>query len=97
MITESYQKQIDEIMDNFDFDRVQKMMTAIDWTWYTDEGAHIPSQPELREAARSYLRTVAEKDCYMVGSGGFMAMNQEGCLSLYWGVSWDCELEEDAE
>lgn len=97
MITEAYQKQIDEIMDNFDFDRVQKMMAATDWFWYTDGGAHIPSQPELREAARVCLRTVAERECFLVASGGFTAMNQDGCLSLYWGVSWECEPQEGAE
>jgi len=97
MTTKAYQNQIDEIMDNFEFDRVQKMMTSIDWTWYTDGESKIPSQPELREAARSCLRTVAEKDCFMVGSGGFTAINREGCLSLYWGVSWECEPQENAE
>ena len=97
MKTEAYQNQIDEIMDNFDFDRVQKMMAATDWTWHTDEGSRMPSQPELREVARSCLRTVAERECFLVGTGGFTAINREGCLSLYWGVSWECEPQESAE
>jgi hypothetical protein len=97
MIAEAYQNQIDEIMDNFDFDRVQKMMAATDWTWRKDGELYLPSQPELREAARSCLRMVVEKRCFMVGSGGFMAMNRKGCLSLYWGLSWECQPEEHAE
>jgi hypothetical protein len=96
-ISEKYQNQIDEIMDNFDFDRVHKMMASTNWFWHSDGGAHIPSQPELREAARSCLRKVVEKDCSMAGHGGFAAINQEGCLSLYWGLSWECVLEEEGD
>ena len=93
MITEAYQNQIDEIMDNFDFRRVHEMMKAVNWTW----GDDVPEEPELREEARRLLKETIRKDLYCCGTGGFMAMNRDGLLSLYWGASWECEPDEDSE
>ena len=94
MTTEAYQNQIDEIIDNFEFGKVRKMMGATDWTW-GDDG--VPDEPDLREEARRLLKETVRKDLYCCGTGGFMAINQDGCLSLYWGLSWECEAEEASE
>ncbi len=90
----SYEEQIDNIMDWFDFDKVHKAMVALNWTWYN---VGIPEKAELRQTARRLLRDVVEKDARMTGTGGFYATkNEYGELSLYFAVSkWDCEIEEE--
>ena len=94
---EAIQKQIEEIMDNFNFARVHKMMVAVRWTW---SGVGIPCEAELREEARDRLRRAA-KDKAEIESGGFFIKYSEGenkdgpwvGLSLRWGESWDFEGE----
>ena len=69
---EAVQKQIDLIMDTFEFDRVRKIMEALHWEWGFGEEAHIPEEYELRQAARELLRSVAEsRGCSE--TGGFLA------------------------
>lgn len=91
------QEQIDEIMDNFDFDCVHKMMLAVDWKWSDGEGGRsVPTVPELRECARRLLyRTVNEKvsGC---GTGGFNVTAGKDYISLQWGPEYIAEIEEEA-
>jgi len=67
-ITELHQKAIDEIMDNFDFRWCYEAMKATKWTWADVEGHVLES--DLRSSARSKLKEVIEKDCYLISSGG---------------------------
>jgi hypothetical protein len=67
---------IDDVMDGFDFDKVHRMMTAVNWTWGGEEQS--PCISELRASARRNLRRAHEcclKHCeaYTVSSGGFTA------------------------
>jgi hypothetical protein len=50
-------KMIDDIMDNFDFNRVQTAMEALDWRW-ASEG--VPSIKQLKETAVYLLKSAAE-------------------------------------
>ena len=48
------QEQIDNIMDNFDFSRVLKVMRALNWEWGSCGTEHEPDEAELRrEAAKT--------------------------------------------
>lgn len=72
----SYQKDIDNIMDWFDFNKVQKAMQALDWQWATSEYG-VPEEPELRETARKYLQktidyAVAQGRKHTMATGGFV-------------------------
>ena len=66
---------IENILDEYDFHRVHKVMEALEWHWCSaDDG--IPSIGELRRQARRLLEDVYryEDSPYMVmGSGGFEA------------------------
>ena len=85
----TYQDQIDNILDNFDFARIRTMMKAVDWTWGWDGARHFPDEAELRQSARGHLRNVAGTGNEVSCSGGFTAMNLDGVLHLFWGVdSW---------
>jgi hypothetical protein len=78
--TDSLSKMIDEIMDEFDFDKVYKAMDALDWKWR----GQTPSIEDLEKEAERLLRGAAEhrlsdwKEIYwespiMNGCGGFEA------------------------
>ena len=67
--------QLDEIMDSFDFDQVQKMMSATDWIWARSENG-VPDQRELRQEARRLMKqAIAGEDC---ATGGFRTWVTDG-------------------
>jgi len=87
-----YRKQIDSIMDWFEFERVHTAMVALDWSW-CDYG--IPSVPEIRAEARDILEHVIRIGGGYVSTGGFKASLTEDQLSLEFIVSdWQVDLEE---
>ena len=53
------QELIDEVMDNFDFNRVAKVMEALNWTWHVTLG--VPFEPDIRAQARKMMIQVPEK------------------------------------
>lgn len=65
----SYKKQIEKIMDEFDFIRVHRCMKAMNWTW-VDKG--VPSIEHLKECARDLLKECKKKRGYAVATGGFI-------------------------
>ena len=75
---EAIQEQIDEVMDTFDFARVEKIMAALDWKWATSEGNknEIPDEYEIRRSARKRMRDAAKVG--YSSSGGFSARLIEG-------------------
>jgi hypothetical protein len=70
---------IEDILDNFDFDKVKKTMDALHWLWYDTIG--VPEIADLRKHARSLLTQVGDKVTQnkemqaeaITGSGGFRA------------------------
>jgi hypothetical protein len=73
------QKAIDDIVDNFDWEKVHKTMVALDWKWAMEEGdTEIPSVGQLFRCAVGLLHDAydgAEKNQinYSVRTGGFHA------------------------
>ena len=65
--------QINDLINDFDFQRVHIAMTALDWQWQTTEGdGHaVPSIAKLKSMARHLLREAIKNK--VVGSGGFVA------------------------
>jgi len=82
---------IEEVLENFDFYKVRKVMKFIKMKWPDGEGElKVPSIQELEEQARNLLESSIEqvfKDKENVGyasSGGFQAICDwnSDCLSL---------------
>jgi hypothetical protein len=75
---EAIQEQIDEVMDSFDFESVEKIMQALNWQWATSEGMkkEIPDQYEIRKSARRRMQCAAKAG--YSSSGGFSARLIEG-------------------
>lgn len=85
---------IDEILDEFDFEKVHRVMVALDWKWkHSDD---LPSVKDLRRHARTLLRVVVEaKDIRQARTNGFTAYMENGLLGLRFEVSsYEIELEK---
>lgn len=79
------QKQIDYIIDHFNYEKVHKAMTAVEWKWLLPgkEESSIPEISDLRGTSRYLLSKVATSPERVWSSGGFIAERYEdGSLSL---------------
>jgi len=68
-MTEKQQNAIDEIMDWFDFEKVAKVMSFLEWKWISAEEG-VPSVSEIRQEARKLLKQAIEQKT-TIGTGGF--------------------------
>lgn len=86
---------IDEILDEFDFEKVHRVMVALDWQWYIQGEKTNPSIADLRRTARSLLQHVVNNKNIAAASGGFTAFMHYGVLGLRFEVSsYEIELEK---
>lgn len=73
---ENRQKVINHIIDKFDFDKVHRIMTIMDWQWNIDNDYYIPSADEIKSRAiellnNTYSDILMDNDLwYDDGSGG---------------------------
>ena len=79
-MTETLQALIDEVIDSFDFERVQKVMEFVEWKWIDPDGnLTVPSVPRLKGSARRSLKLAYDAwnkhgyDYSVAGTGGFEA------------------------
>ena len=75
-MTKTKDQQINEIMDNFDFNKVAKVMDFLDWKWYLKE-YRVPAEPEIRKKVRQHLTKAFEYGQgqgrkYTLCTGGFV-------------------------
>lgn len=85
MLTEKQQEIIDEIMDNFDFERVHKTMIALNWGC----GNGVPDLSDIKKSARCRLKTAMEENV-SCASGGFFVEKEGDYISLKFVVAeWD--------
>jgi hypothetical protein len=68
-MTPKQQVAIDNIMDYFKFEQVQKVMESLNWEWVASEEG-IPTVPELRQEARRLLKMAFEEKTN-ISTGGF--------------------------
>lgn len=56
-------KEIDYIIENFDYDRVEKVMEVLDWTWAfnTDSPTRRPTVKEMQKTNRKFLEFCIEQ------------------------------------
>ena len=70
---------IKDIMENFDFIKVYKVMEYLKWEWYGCNG--VPSIYLLFNKAEALLKEAYAKNT-TIAYGGFMASMENGSLSL---------------
>jgi len=83
--------KIDDILDEFDFEQVHKVMVFLKWEW---SGEGVPTIGRLRKRAREMLNYAAEHADGTSGTGGFYVRKEvwdgETFLALSFVVtSWD--------
>ena len=75
-------EKIEQIMENFDFEKVHRVMVALEWEWcFGLDGRRIPSVCTLKKEA-SRLLSGAWMTKTTVSTGGFSAEYNDGYLSL---------------
>ena len=65
-------EEIEDILDNFDFEKVKKVMDAVDWKYWNSPDSQI-TITELRKTARYLLKeayNTAASDQWLVATGG---------------------------
>lgn len=81
-LTSNFDKQIHFILTNFDFERVHRVMSLLQWKWAGSDTT--PSVKTLQQTARDLLRQVAESPYtspVSVSCGGFRAVRYREPLS----------------
>ena len=71
------EQSLKEFMFNFNFDKVQKVMEFLNWSWFSSEDP-IPCVRELKECAsrlliECYNYCMENKSQFETGTGGFIA------------------------
>lgn len=69
-----------EVLDNFDFERVHKVMELLEWTWVTKKKEHkIPSVKKMKKHAGELIDNALKGlkksglEQYSISTGGFEA------------------------
>lgn len=73
----NHQEQINTILDNFNFEKVQVVMALWPGEWWQGKSGGVPTVEELRTLARELLETAVEPgkyNCNSVSCGGFHAL-----------------------
>jgi hypothetical protein len=71
---------IEEIMDEFDFEIVHRTMKALDWKWAGFDGT--PTIGDLRRMARELLNDLIKNKYEVTGSGGLFAYRMGATVGL---------------
>jgi len=83
--------QADQIMNSFDFEKIQKHMEHTNHQWYMGGGRMaVPDLTDLRITARDLLtKAICSRDeCTNVGTGGLVAYKLPWGMQLTFQLSW---------
>ena len=95
-------RMITDIMEDFDFEKVRKVMLLLDWKWDIGNGEMtVPSIYRMTRQAEWLLRDVAKyygvKDHHTISTGGFTAMLYDDMLTLSFELEEVTAFPEDYE
>lgn len=93
-MTITQQELIDEILDQFDFEKVKEVMDALDWKWAIGTESHVPDIPELRKQSREMLWDLIRSKSRIIKTGGLVVeKDDDDTLELRFEVTcwntWD--------
>lgn len=85
--------RVEEILKNFDFEKVRKAMLALDWCYGSD--TEVPTIGELFFLAKELLEKTLENRYSSISTGGFKAtLSTDGFLSLEFIIAdWNVDNE----
>lgn len=88
-------KIIEEILYDFDFEKVHKVMESLKWKYVSSKTiSGIPSIAELVLMARGLLEEVIDSEYNMVGTGGFYAYKRQEEDDMVYGLKFVLEEAE---
>lgn len=68
---ETLESKFEWVLDGFDFEKVHRIMTFLDWKWFTLDGVKVPSINQMKEFCRELFEEVASGEKDNMASGGF--------------------------
>jgi hypothetical protein len=76
----NWQDMIDSVLDDFDFEKIQKMMRAVNWTYAIPNEVpnEVPDVPVLRKTARTLLRGAVKEFVPLMDSQGSFGVSSGG-------------------
>lgn len=90
------EQMIDDVLSDFEFEKVYRVMKELDWKWYDEGDVHVPSIYTLIKQAKELLSEAYENES-SVSIGGFIADYGKGELSLIFALDERCVNREDYE
>lgn len=79
---QKHQEQIDDIMNNFDFEKVEKAMSLLNWEWHQDGLARVPYVFRMKQTAERMLTECVNGKFVKISTGGFKASYENDILRL---------------
>lgn len=91
---------VNEVMEDFDFGKVHRVMVLTDHKWANTDGTEkVPSIYRIMKHAEELLRTCAshygDKDNFSISSGGFTAGLDDGTLFLQYVLEEEISYDTD--
>jgi hypothetical protein len=91
----------EDILENFDWERVHKMMLVTNWTWHSVGG--VPTVSELKKELKSAVERVYYSTDFVLESRGFRVTKESdehglGTISIeFVGASWSVDFGVDED
>lgn len=79
-LSKEMRELIEDITDEFDFEKVHRTMKALNWTWHDTDG--VPTIGDLRRTARALLQELLTHSYHGTGTGGLYAYKEDGLVGL---------------
>jgi hypothetical protein len=78
------EKHVKFILNNFDFEKVHKIMTLLNWEWldFTNFSAGVPKIERMKEKVTEMLYSICDSEADYVESGGFRVIKYDDHLEL---------------
>ncbi len=85
-------KPIDDIIENFDWQKVRNYMVDTGWTWGMGDGAYVPTIKQMKDQVRRMYQNMKKEDLQITGTGGFhMYRNEEEYWLFFYIADWMAE------
>ena len=80
-LTSREKEVVKEVLQNFDYKRVRKVMNKLKWVWYCSGTTKTPNKKTIKEFSKTLLKTCLIREI-TISSGGLEASLEDGFLEL---------------
>lgn len=90
------EQMIDDVLSEFNFGKVHRVMKELDWKWYDEDDAHVPSIYMLIKQAKQLLSEAFDKESE-ISTCGLIASYTNEVLTLVFALEEKNAYKEDYE